>query len=384
MLLIDCFRRPSHELQARKKQSSKEVVQMRKLYRDPVKVLLLGAGESGKTTIIKQMRILHIQNSYSFDERLEKLSDIYENIHESIYELVRQVVLLELEFDSIANQRCAEYILRMGPQAPWNLSAEYVRCVRRLWSDAGVKRCYKRSNEFQLIDSAKYFLDRVEKISMPGYIPTNGDILNCRKTTTGIQEVRFNVRMPGSLGGGTQEFRMFDVGGQRHHRSKWMQAFEGVQAVLFLISCGGFDQTLREDPKQNRLAEGFELFRGVWHNRFLAETGVIVFMNKQDVLEQKLLAGQSIRTYFPDYDDYVAFADKDQLYDELTRTRSFIRSKLVDITNEPPRRTSHLVGRKRTCYFHFTIATDTQNVRTVFNDVHNIILTKNLSKMDLL
>lgn len=164
---------------------------------------------------------------------------------------------------------------------------------------------------------------------MPGYIPTNGDILNCRKTTTGIQEVRFNVRMPGSLGGGTQEFRMFDVGGQRHHRSKWMQAFEGVQAVLFLISCGGFDQTLREDPKQNRLAEGFELFRGVWHNRFLAETGVIVFMNKQDVLEQKLLAGQSIRTYFPDYDDYVAFADKDQLYDELTRTRSFIRSKLV-------------------------------------------------------
>ncbi|XP_035792283.1 guanine nucleotide-binding protein G(f) subunit alpha-like [Anopheles albimanus] len=384
MLLIDCFRRPSHELQTRKKQSSKEIVQRCPSIRDPVKILLLGAGESGKTTIIKQMRILHVQNSYSFDERLEKLADIYENIHESIYELVRETILLDLEFDSASNQRCAEYILRLGRQPPWTLSQEYVQCVRLLWADSGIRRCYKRASEFQLIDSAKYFLDRIEKISMPGYIPSNGDILNCRKTTTGIQETRFNVRMPASVGGGFQEFRMFDVGGQRHHRSKWMQAFEGVHAVLFLISCGGFDQTLREDPKQNRLTEGFELFRGVWHNRFLAETGVIVFLNKQDVLEQKLLTGKSIRTYFPEYDDYVAFADKDQLYDELARTRSFIRSKMVDITNEPPRRTSHLIGRKRSCYFHFTIATDTQNVRTVFNDVQNIVLAKNLSNISVL
>ncbi|XP_052871719.1 guanine nucleotide-binding protein G(f) subunit alpha [Anopheles cruzii] len=384
MLLIDCFRRPSHELQTRKKQSSKQLEQVRPIIRDPIKILLLGAGESGKTTIIKQMRILHIQNSYSIDERLDRLTDIFENIHESIYELVREAILHELKFDSLANQRWAEYILRVGRQSPEKPSMEYVQCVRSLWADRGIQRCYKRANEFQLIESAKYFLDRVEKISMPGYIPSNGDILNCRKITTGIQETRFNVRMPVSLGGGFQEFRMFDVGGQRHHRSKWMQAFEGVQAVLFLISCGSFDQTLREDPKQNRLAEGFELFRGVWHNRFLAETGVIVFLNKQDVLEQKLLAGKSIRTYFPEYDDYVAFADKDQLYDELSRTRSFIRSKLVDITNEPPRRTSHLIGKKRSCFYHFTVATDTQSVRTVFNEVQNIVLTKNLSSVNVL
>lgn len=168
---------------------------------------------------------------------------------------------------------------------------------------------------------------------MPGYIPSNSDILNCRKRTTGIQEISFQIKMPKSLGGGFQEFRMFDVGGQRSHRTKWMQVFEGIEAVLFMIACGSFDQTLREDPKQNRLTEAIELFRGVWHNRFLADTGLIVFLNKQDILEQKILAGKSIGHYFPEYEEYVATADSDNFCDEFTRTRCFIKSKLVVSTS---------------------------------------------------
>jgi hypothetical protein len=27
-----------------------------------------------------------------------------------------------------------------------------------LWADPGIKKCFERSNEYQLIDSAKYFL----------------------------------------------------------------------------------------------------------------------------------------------------------------------------------------------------------------------------------
>lgn len=92
---------------------------------------------------------------FNFSERLDKLHDIIENIHESIFELVQQVILMNLQFDSIEHGRCAEEILRMGKPAPWFLSMEYVQRVRTLWADSGVKRCFKRSNEFQLIDSAK-------------------------------------------------------------------------------------------------------------------------------------------------------------------------------------------------------------------------------------
>lgn len=385
MRLKDCFRRPSDEI-LRKKQLEKRLTQNSIKFNNAVKILLLGAGESGKTTIIKQMKILHVQNGFSFDERLDKIHDIVENIHESIWTLVVHVAQMNLQYDSKKNETYAKELIKLGNRAPWYMTMEYVKMVRALWSDSAVKSCFKRSNEFQLIDSAKYFLDRIEKISMPGYIPSNSDILNCRKTTTEIQEISFNIPMPRSLGGGTyQEFRMIDVGGQRSYRSKWMQVFEGIDAVLFMISCGSFDQTLREDCSTNRLVEALDLFRGVWQNRFLAETGLIVFLNKQDILEQKILAGKSIGEYFPEYKDYVAeeALDDSGMCNELARTRCFIKSKLVDITNEPLRRTSHMTLRKRSCYYHFTIATDTNNVRIVFSDVHNIILARNLEEIDL-
>lgn len=66
MLLKDCFRRPSEEI-VRRKQLEKRLTQINQKFANSVKILLLGAGESGKTTIIKQMKILHVQNGFSFE-----------------------------------------------------------------------------------------------------------------------------------------------------------------------------------------------------------------------------------------------------------------------------------------------------------------------------
>lgn len=40
---------------------------------------------------------------------------------------------------------------------------------------------------------------------------------------------------------------MFDVGGQRSERKKWIHCFEGVTAVLFMAAISGYDQCLVED-----------------------------------------------------------------------------------------------------------------------------------------
>lgn len=42
-------------------------------------------------------------------------------------------------------------------------------------------------------------------------------------------------------------FRIFDVGGQRAQRRKWLHVFDDVQAVLFITSLSEYDQVLRED-----------------------------------------------------------------------------------------------------------------------------------------
>lgn len=40
---------------------------------------------------------------------------------------------------------------------------------------------------------------------------------------------------------------MFDVGGQRSERKKWIHCFENVTAILFLVAISEYDQVLIED-----------------------------------------------------------------------------------------------------------------------------------------
>lgn len=60
---------------------------------------------------------------------------------------------------------------------------------------------------------------------------------------------------------------MFDVGGQRDERRKWIQCFNDVTAIIFVTDMSGFNLTLREDATQNRLKESLDLFKNIWTNR---------------------------------------------------------------------------------------------------------------------
>lgn len=111
------------------------------------------------------------------------------------------------------------------------------------------------------------FLNRIDEIRKPDYIPTTQDILFCRVMTVSISKIEFEVPVPKKYGGGIAEFWMYDVGGQRGQRKKWIQVFDGIQAILFLISASDFDQTLREDHTKNRLQEAFSLFADVYRSR---------------------------------------------------------------------------------------------------------------------
>ena len=70
-------------------------------------------------------------------------------------------------------------------------------------------------------------------------MPTDQDILRTRLRTTGITETVFDL--------GNLTYRMFDVGGQRSERKKWIHVFDNVQVVLFLVAISGYDHVLVED-----------------------------------------------------------------------------------------------------------------------------------------
>ena len=62
-------------------------------------------------------------------------------------------------------------------------------------------------------------------------------------------------------------FSVFDMGGQRGERRKWIQVFDCAVAILFVLDCSSYDLVLREDPTKNRLLEAAEIFYQVWNHR---------------------------------------------------------------------------------------------------------------------
>lgn len=72
---------------------------------------------------------------------------------------------------------------------------------------------------------------------------------------------------------------MFDVGGQRDERRKWIQCFNDVTAIIFVTACSSYNMVLREDPTQNRLRESLDLFRSIWNNRYVSFTFLFFFNN---------------------------------------------------------------------------------------------------------
>jgi len=116
---------------------------------------------------------------------------------------------------------------------------DVAEAIKLLWADSGVQACFERSREYQLNDSAKYYFDTIDRISTSDYSPSDQDVLRSRVKTTGITETKFQV--------GDLVYRMFDVGGQRSERKKWIHCFDSVTAIIFLVAISAYDQVLVED-----------------------------------------------------------------------------------------------------------------------------------------
>ncbi|KAI9046651.1 hypothetical protein LZ554_009393 [Drepanopeziza brunnea f. sp. 'monogermtubi'] len=337
------------EGKARNEEIENQLKRDKMLQRNEIKMLLLGAGESGKSTILKQMKLIH-EGGYSRDERESFKEIIFSNTVQSMRVILEAMESLELPLD---DQR-AEYHVQtifMQPQQIEgdNLPPEVGAAIGALWKDAGVQDCFKRSREYQLNDSAKYYFDNIDRISLPDYMPNDQDVLRSRVKTTGITETTFII--------GDLTYRMFDVGGQRSERKKWIHCFENVTTILFLVAISEYDQLLFEDETVNRMQEALTLFDSICNSRWFIKTSIILFLNKIDRFKEKLPLSP-MKNYFPDYeggDDYNSACD-------------YILNRFVSLNQHETKQ----------IYTHFTCATDTTQIRFVMAAVNDIIIQENL------
>jgi len=256
----------------------------------------------------------------------------------------------KLSEDALASRA---FILQRHESDP--IDEECASHITTLWADPGIQCVFDHRNKFQLIDSAPYFLDKIDQIKDPDYLPDEQDVLRARVRTTGIVDMSFNVD--------GNEFKMFDVGGQRNERKKWIHCFDAVTAVLFVASLSCYDLTLYEDRSQNRMVEALMLFQEVCNARWFKDTSIILLLNKKDLFEKKIKK-VPLTVCFPDYDGGADFGAACEYVQDQFEGRVSDGMKQI--------------------YTHVTCATDTSNMRVVFNAVKDIVIRKNLQQGGLL
>jgi hypothetical protein len=69
-------------------------------------------------------------------------------------------------------QKIAEKVMEGSKASSSVLTPEMAKDIKTLWKDSGIQECYSRANEFQLIDSAKYYFDNLDRIAVETYSPT--------------------------------------------------------------------------------------------------------------------------------------------------------------------------------------------------------------------
>lgn len=330
--------------------------------RSECKLLLLGAGESGKSTVLKQMKIINSQG-YTDDERRAFKTIINSNIIYSMKTICKAMAnpQNQVSLGNPANKHNFDVIMSQSDQSYTEvMSPEVAYAVRELWNDSGVQNCFKMAGSaYHLNDSAKYYFDSLDRITQPGYMPTDQDILRSRVKTTGIVETSFVMNR--------NTYRMFDVGGQRSERKKWIHCFENVNAIIFLAAISEYDQKLVEDEDVNRMQEAFSLFDSIATSRFFQNTSIILFLNKMDILEEKIY-DEPIERFF---DDYEGGAD-------IEEAKRYFKSRFEEIM--PPQKD----GSIRKLYTHFTCATDTTAMKVVMDVVGKIIQQESLQRAGLI
>ncbi|KAK4218653.1 guanine nucleotide-binding protein alpha-3 subunit [Rhypophila decipiens] len=339
----------------RSQKIDKDLEEDSKRLRRECKILLLGSGESGKSTIVKQMKIIHLRG-YSEEELKNYKPTVFKNLIECAKAVINAMhqfdIVPEIEENRAYCEFLLDYTLETGPQA--HIDPKVGIAVRAIWNDPIKDVLMERQTEFYLMDSAEYFFQEAMRIVSPDYLPNEMDVLRARTKTTGIYETRFKM--------GQLSIHMFDVGGQRSERKKWIHCFENVTSIIFCVALSEYDQVLLEENSQNRMMESLLLFDSVVNSRWFMRTSIILFLNKVDIFKQKL--GRSpLGNYFPDYSGG----------NDVNKAAKYLLWRFNQVNR------AHL-----NLYPHLTQATDTSNIRLVFAAVKETILNNALKDSGIL
>ena len=264
-----------------------------------MKILLLGAGETGKSTILKQISLLYGQKESLglYKEWLQR------NTLTSAKQLVKVCRALKPDLLSGAADEAAAV---EAADVEQSVTPELAAAMAKLWASGPLKEArlanFATPTEW-VPDQAPYFLENATRLCAASYEPEDADSLRARTLTVGVKSLEFADKVDGAylmqhLPIAAQviegsdipslcqlDWQMIDVGGQRNERRKWLHALSDAKALVWTAGLSEYQQVLYEDPSKIRMLESLELFEKWANNAQFAQTPIVVVFTKKDLFE---------------------------------------------------------------------------------------------------
>ncbi|KAI8899857.1 guanine nucleotide binding protein, alpha subunit [Globomyces pollinis-pini] len=303
------------------------------------RLLLLGSSDSGKSTFLKQLKILHGKGFTPEELQTGKENALY-NVLDAI----------EKALESSSPEWISQFqqILQFKEQ---NSSCTYfpddiIQMIVKFYQNEELQK--KVQDLPNIPQTTTHFLEHISKIGQASYIMTNKDMLLLRTVTTCIQDMPFTTK--------DGPIHIIDVSGLKHHRKQWIPYFSNVLSIIFLVSLPSYNETMAEDPSMNRLQDSLNLFDYIVNHPMLTKPSIIVFFNKKDVFEQIILK-YPLKDRFPGYNGPL---------NSCGACYSFIKSMFVSVNK----------NKSKTIMTHLTCCTDTSAMKKISQDIFTTVLLK--------
>jgi len=323
------------------------------------KLLLLGTGDSGKSTFAKQMSLIHNKGGLSeqyIDTFIPTLRDNALSGMQYLLKFFNENMPEKIPSSLASHAQSVSAAVELTPEVAQHITA--------IWKNADFKELANSSGEDAQIQGgvsgARYYFENCERYAAKDYRPTKEDMLKGRRKTTGIVETQFSVA--------NNTFTMVDVGGQRSERKKWLHCFGSVSAVIFLTAINEYDMVLEEDSKTNRLVESLKLWKALTSSQFFKKTPFVLFLNKSDLFAEKIKVSPMSEIF----SDFEGFSN-----DPANASMSAYDKGWNYVSKQ-----YHIHFAGSTFYPHLTCALDTEQCNKVFSVIQDTLFKEALNISD--
>jgi len=314
-----------------------------------LKLLLLGAPQTGKSTFLKQLQFCYLQG-YNDDQRTEIKRALRDNLVVGFRDLIEYAEKENKEFAD-GSKTAVSYFKEVS-LADESFNDELIAHAKKFWKDPKMGEMWDKRDTIPtlLVMNLDYIMDNIDRIGGKDTQATDEDVLRSRQRT--MQSYQINFEFKG------YDFEVTDVGGQKTSRRRWSQVVENPTAIIYFTSLS--DYNVRSfDGEGTKFQESVDIWKTVVETAAFSNAVLILMLNKYDLFVEKLKKIPFSKAY-----------KKYQGSDEPDEVAKYLKDRFLRVVPE---------DRQKNFMHNVCCALDTSQMKVVFTSIQDNIANRALS-----